>query len=417
MAALSAGTARPHGGRSVVIAASAVGVMILSYSVNAMDRTLFPLLLTDVRNEYGFGLPDAGLLSTIFTLGMAVAGLPTGFLMSRYSRKTVMQIGTLIFSIGTIVTVLSAGFADMLVYRAVTGVGEAMQLTALLAAFSSYFSRYRAAGVGGLNYAYAAGAMAGPALGSYLLAAYGGWRAPMILFGVIGLVMMVVVAAAVQPSISEANTAAREAKPTAGGAPALVNFNTAVLTLLSILFGLALYGYLGMYPTFLREELHFAPADAGSVMTVYGLGVLVSAGSGWLGDRFPAPHVMSASFVFSAIVCALLFNGPRSFLFQAAFSFALGVAFSGTIFVNLAGYHVKSVTGDLAGRASGLFITCLYGSATVAGYAMGFLARQAGWTVAGNVQLVLLCVAGAAVSLLLRPKRMAQPAPSPAEHL
>jgi MFS transporter, DHA1 family, inner membrane transport protein len=411
MAATSAGTARPHSGPGVVVAASAVGVLILSYCINAMDRTLFPLLLTDVRKEYGFGLPDAGLLSTIFTLGMALAGLPTGYLMSRYTRKTVMQIGMLIFSAGTIVTVLSVGFADMLVYRAVTGLGEAMQLTALLAAFASYFSRYRATGVGALNYAYAAGAMAGPALGTYLLASWGVWRAPMIVFGLIGLVMMAVVAVAVRPWLSDADAARSEAKPTAGGAPALVNFNTAVLTLLSILFGLALYGYLGMYPIFLREELHFAPADAGHVMTIYGLGVLVSAGSGWLGDRFLAPHVMSASFLFSAIICALLFNGPASLLFQAGLSFALGVAFSGTIFVNLAGYHVKSVTRGLAGRASGLFITSLYGSATVAGYAMGFLARQAGWTVAGNVQLVLLCVAGAAVSLLLRPKLMAHPAP------
>jgi len=393
----------------VVIAPAAVGVLILSYSINAIDRTLFPLLLTDVRNEYGFGLPEGGLLSTIFTLGMAVAGLPTGYLMSRYSRKTVMQIGMLIFSAGTLVTVLAVGFADMLAYRAVTGIGEAMQLTALLAIFSSYFSRYRASAVGGLNYAYAAGAIAGPAIGTYLLQSFGTWRAPMIAFGLIGFVMMAVVAVVVRPWLSEANAAQHpEAKTTAGGASTLMNLNTALLTLLSILFGLALYGYLGMYPTFLREQLDFAPTDVGRVMSTYGLGVLVSLGSGWFGDRFQANRTMSLSFLFAAAVCALLFNGPTSFALQAAFSFALGVAFSGTIFVNLAGYHVKSVTGDLAGRASGLFITSLYGAATVAGYMIGWLARQSGWTVAGNIQLVLLCLAGATVSLMLRPKLMAQ---------
>src|ERR1700757_2546957 len=119
-----AGAASP-GIAYVLIAA---GVLILSYCVNAMDRTLFPLLLTDVRREYGLGLPEAGLLSTIFTLGMALAGIPTGYLMSQFSRKTVTQIGMLIYSAGTIVTVLSAGFADMIVYRAATGIGEAMQL-------------------------------------------------------------------------------------------------------------------------------------------------------------------------------------------------------------------------------------------------------------------------------------------------
>ncbi len=72
-----------------IVACFAIAVLICSYAINGMDRVLFPLLLTDVRREYGLGLPEAGLLSTIFTLGMALAGLPTGYLMSRFSRKTV----------------------------------------------------------------------------------------------------------------------------------------------------------------------------------------------------------------------------------------------------------------------------------------------------------------------------------------
>jgi MFS family permease len=91
-------------------------------------------------------------MSTVFTLGMALAGLPTGYLMSRYARKSVTQIGTFIFSAATVVTVLAVGFTDMLFYRALTGVGEAMQLTALLAILSSFFSRYRGAGVGAVNF-------------------------------------------------------------------------------------------------------------------------------------------------------------------------------------------------------------------------------------------------------------------------
>jgi MFS family permease len=391
------------------VAIAGIIVLVCSYCINAMDRTLFPLMLTDVRREYGFALPQAGLMSTIFTLGMALAGLPTGYLMSRYARKTVIQVGIFIFSAATIVTVLAVGFADMLFYRAITGVGEAMQLTALLAVFSSYFSRYRAAGVGILNYAYAGGAAIGPALGAALLVGYGTWRAPMIVFGAIGFVMMVLIAALVRPQLSETNSSKQpDAAFAAGGAPTLRNRNSCVLALLSIIFGLALYGYLGMYPTFLREQLHYAPADAGRVMSIYGLGVLVSVFSGWLGDRFSPRLVLGLSFLLAALVAALLFNGPTYFAAQATFSLALGVVFSGTIFVNLAACHVKSVTADLAGRASGLFVTSLYGSATVAGYVIGWIVGLAGWTVAGNVQLVLLCALGAIVSLALRPDQMAR---------
>ena len=390
------------------IAIAAIAILILSYCVNAMDRTLFPLLLTDVRKEYGFTLPQAGLMSTVFTIGMTLAGIPTGYLMSKYTRKTVIQVGILIYSVMTMVTVAAHGFADMLFYRAITGVGEAMQLTALLAVFSSYFSRYRAAGVGILNYAYAGGAFIGPKLGARLLEDYGSWRAPMIIYGIVGLVMMVMIAAVVRPTLSETNAARQPNEANlVGGASTLKNLNSFVLVLLSVIFGLALYGYLGMYPTFLREQLHYTPADAASVMSIYGLGVLVSVVSGWLGDRFSPRLVLGTSFLLASAIAAILFNGPADFTTQAGFSLALGAAFSGTIFVNLAAYHVKSVSADLSGRASGLFVTSVYGSATIAGYLIGWIVGLAGWTVAGNIQLVLLCLAGALISLALKPDRMA----------
>src|SRR5258706_1178494 len=312
-AAASAGVVETPRTSGIAIAVAAIVVLNCSYCVNAMDRTLFPLMLTDVRREYGFTLPQAGLMSTFFTLGMTLAGIPTGYLMSRYQRKTVIQVGIFIYSAVTIITVVAVGFADMLLYRAITGIGEAMQLTALLAVFSSYFSRYRAAGVGILNYAYSGGAAIGPALGAKLLVDYGTWRGPMIVFGLIGFVMMVLIAAVVRPWLSESNTAKQpEAARSVGGSTTLKNLNTCILVILSVIFGLALYGYLGMYPTFLREQLHYAPADAGRVMSIYGLGVLVSAGSGWLGDRFSPRTVLATSFLFASAVAALLFNGPTN---------------------------------------------------------------------------------------------------------
>ena len=386
------------------IAVAAIAILILSYCVNAMDRTLFPLILTDVRKQYGFTLPQAGLMSTVFTIGMTVAGIPTGYLLARYTRKTVIQVGILIYSAMTIITVFATGFPDMLFYRAITGVGEAMQLTALLAVFSSYFSRYRAAGVGILNYAYAGGAFIGPWLGGKLLVDYATWRAPMIIYGLAGFLMMVLIAAVVRPAVSETNTARQpDKRVSVGGAAMLKNRNTVVLAILSVIFGLALYGYLGMYPTFLREQLHYAPADAGRVMSIYGLGVLVSVVSGWLGDRFSPRLILGMSFLLASAVAAVLFNGPTDFATQAGFSLVLGAVFSGTIFVNLAASHVKAVSADLSGRASGLFVTSVYGSATIAGYLIGFIVGLSGWTVAGNIQLVLLCLAGAVISLALKP--------------
>ena len=392
-----------------LVALLGITIVIGSYVINAMDRALFPLILPEVRREYGFALPEAGLMSTVFTIGMALAGLPTGYLMSRFPRKSVAQIGTFIFSAATIVTVLAAGFTDMLIYRAVTGIGEAMQLTALLAIVSSYFARYRAVGIGAVNFTYGVGAVLGPLLGAALLSAYGSWRAPMIVFGIVGFAMMVLVALFVRRSVSEVKVAPDAAgAATTGGAPTVLNRNTILLVLLSCIAGLAIFGFLGMYPTYLREQLGFTPADTGTVMSIYGLGVLASVAGGFLGDRFSMRPVLVMSFLSAAVIAWLLFNGPTNFTAQAALAFAFGVVFSGAIYVNLAAYHVKAVSGELSGRASGIFVTSLYAAASVAGYILGWLVTEFGWTIAGSLQLSATCLIGIVLALALNPDLMAR---------
>jgi predicted MFS family arabinose efflux permease len=379
------------------------GVLIGSYVVNAMDRQLFPLVAPDVRREYGFSLAGVGLLSTVFTLGMAVAGVPTGFLLARFSRRAVLQAGIALFSAGTALTVISRGFPDMLVYRTLTGVGEAMQLTVLLAIAANYFAGYRAAALGAVNFAFAIGAILGPLLGGALLGAYGSWQVPMVVFGALGFGAMAVIAVGIDPSCTEQDGPATM-HADGGGAATLVNRNTILLTVMSLLGGLVMYGYLGLYPTYLREGLGYSPTAAGSVMGLFGLGALMSIAGGWIGDRGSPRLVLIVAFLMSAMLGYLLFNGSASYSWQAALSFAWGVVVSGIIYVNLAGSHVKAVRRHLAGRASGVFVTSLYVSAAFAGYVMGWIANRAGWGAAGTIQISLCSLAAAALALALRPE-------------
>ena len=385
------------------------GVLLASYVVNAMDRQLFPLLAADVRREYGFSLPRIGILATIFTLGMAIAGLPTGYLLARFSRKTVLQMGIAIFSAGTVLTVASHGFLDMVTYRAATGIGEAMELTALLAIAANYFTGYRAMAVGSVNFCFALGAIIGPVLGGIVLSAYRSWRLPMILFGLLGALAMVLIALIVKPSFTETSSETHEHPQRLGdrgGAPSLLNRNTVLLTSMSLIGGLVIYGYLGMYPTFLREGLHYLPAKAGAVVGAFGLGALGSVAGGWLGDRFSPRSVLGASFLCAAALGYLLFH-TSAFALQSALSFVWGLIVSGTIYVNLAGYHVKAVRKGLANRASGIFVTSLYGSAAFGGYLMGWIAGHGSWVMAGEVQLTALSIIGGMLALALRPEQMA----------
>src|SRR5260370_37738534 len=101
-------------------------ILLLSYVLMAADRYLFPVLAADVRREFGFSLANTGLLSTIFTLGLGMGGLPTGYLLSRFSRKTVLLIGIAIFSSATALTTVSVVFSCMLFSLAGHGIGMAM---------------------------------------------------------------------------------------------------------------------------------------------------------------------------------------------------------------------------------------------------------------------------------------------------
>jgi predicted MFS family arabinose efflux permease len=215
---------------------------------------------------------------------------------------------------------------------------------------------------------------------------------------------MAVIAVSVDPSMTGRDAAV--AAHADGGAVTLGNRNTILLTVMSLLGGLVIYGYLGMYPTFLREGLGYSPTAAGSIMGVYGLGALTSIGGGWIGDRGSPRLVLSATFLVAAVLGYLLFNGAGAYYWQATLSFAWGVVVSGMIYVNLAGYHVKAVRSDLAGRASGVFVTSLYLSAAVAGYLMGWIANRAGWADAGTIQISLTSLCAAGLALALRPERM-----------
>jgi predicted MFS family arabinose efflux permease len=368
-----------------------------------MDRQLFPMLVPEVRRHYGFSLADVGLLSTVFTFGMAVAGMPTAYLLARFSRKTVLQLGIVVFSACTALTVIASGFSDMLIYRAATGIGEAMQLTILLAIAANYFINHRAAAVGSVNFSYGIGAIISPILGGSLLSVYQSWQVPLVIFAVLGFIAIAAISLTVRPWFTESESAAKD-HADLGGASSLLNRNTILLALMSVIGGLVIYGYLGMYPTFLREALKYSPATAGTVMSMYGLGALVSIGGGWLGDRFSPRIVLTGAFLATAALGYLLFHTSGALLEQVVLSFIWGVIVSGTIYVNLAGYLVKSLRSNLAGRGSGIFVTTLYGSASVAGYVMGWIASRAGWPIAGAVQFTLLSVIAAGLALALRDK-------------
>lgn len=384
-------------------------VLAASYVVNAMDRQVFSVLLPGIRSEYGFSLGQGGLLATIFTLGIGLAGLPTGYLVDRLSRKSVMLLGILIYSVFTIMTALATGFGDMFAYRAVSGVGEAMQNGALFSAVGAYFFANRAMALGTLNFAYGLGGFLGPLLGSKLAGGGPGWRVPFYTYGFIGIAFIGIVAVVIRKSFTERKDHTGTMVLRADNVPTrLYNRNVLLLGLSAVVVGVSMYGYIGLYPTFLVNELHFTSGTASLAASMFGLGALLGIPAGWLGDRLNQRVVMLVAILAGSVIGYLLFNGPTGTGPQYLLSFGEGAVASGFLFVNIYAAMQRSVRPEAVGRVSGLYVAAFYIPAAFAGYLFSAFVESTGWGGAGIWQLTVLPLVGAVALLFLDPRRMSR---------
>jgi MFS family permease len=384
-----------------------------SYVVNAMDRQVFPILLPGIRSQLHFSLSQGGLLATIFTLGIGVAGLPTGYLIDRMSRKSVIVAGIGIYSVFTILTAVATGFGDMFAYRALSGVGEALQNGALFSAVGAYFYARRAMALGTLNFAYGLGGFLGPLLGARIAGGNAGWRAPFWTFGLIGIGFAVLLAVVIRKSFTERQDDGGATGPVlrTGNVPAiLLNRNVLLLGLTAVVVGISMYGYIGLYPTFLETKLHLATGQASLAASMFGLGALLGIPAGWLGDRFNPRAVMLAAILCGSVIGYLIFNGPVTAGPQYVLSFAEGAIASGFLFVNIYSAMQRSVRPHAIGRVSGLYVAAFYIPAAFAGYMFSALVEHTSWGGAGLWQLTVLPLIGAAALLFIDTRRMSSAA-------
>jgi MFS family permease len=168
-----------------------------------------------------------------------------------------------------------------------------------------------------------------------------------------------------------------------------------------------MYGFLGLYPLFLREVLHYTPVSAGKVIGFFGVGALFSIPCGWIGDRYSPRLVLSGSLLSISVLGYLFFQTSPSMLTREILTCIYGITGSAILYVNLAGYHVKALRRSLSNRGSGMFVTSLYGGAAFGGFLLGWLVNHVGgWLVASEIQMSLFCFIGAILALALRPSEM-----------
>jgi MFS family permease len=168
---------------------------------NAMDRQVFPALLGSIRADYGLTLPQGGFVSTVFTVNVAIFAALSGWFMARFGRRHVLLGGLVGYSL---FTPFATGFVSLTLLRALTGVGEALQVDAVFACMGAYFGARRGAAMGAMQTFFGLGAFLAPVLGTRLESWANSWSASFYVYGIAGIAMAFIAAVAIPQEFTDA---------------------------------------------------------------------------------------------------------------------------------------------------------------------------------------------------------------------
>jgi MFS family permease len=378
----------------------------ISYMFNSMDRQVFPALLSAISPDYGLTLPQAGLVSTIFTVTVAIFGGLSGWFMMRFGRKAVLVGGLVAYSIFTLITPLAGGFLSLAAFRTLTGAGEALQIGAIYACLGGYFGGRRGTFMGIIQAFFGLGALLGPVFGTRLFAWSGSWQLSFYVFGLVGISVAAAIALAVPKTFSDAHEEAPSEKLTVDIASGwTLTPNVMIGTVAFFLMGMTFFAYTSLYATFLHNQLGYSVADAGTALGMYGLGAIGGAFGGWLGDRLGRIGAACA-FAVLALAGFLMFSVAVSPSAHAMLSIVFGLSISGFLFARLMSMLQLSVHPGRIGHVVSMGLGAFYAPGPIAGYMFGKLVTVLGWASASIVMIVVPVVIAALLICLFDEKKM-----------
>jgi MFS family permease len=124
----------------------ALGVLVIVYVLNFIDRQILSILANDIKADLGVGDDYLGFLyGTAFAVFYALFGIPLGKLADSWQRVRLMSIGLALWSAMTAVSGFARDAATLTVARIGVGVGEATASPSAYSLISDWFpARLRA---------------------------------------------------------------------------------------------------------------------------------------------------------------------------------------------------------------------------------------------------------------------------------
>ena len=120
----------------------ALGVLVLVYMLNFIDRNILSILANDIKADLGLTDADLGFLyGTAFGVFYALFGIPLGRLADSWHRVRLMTIGLALWSVMTAASGFAKNGAMLTVARIGVGVGEASASPSAYSLLSDWFPK------------------------------------------------------------------------------------------------------------------------------------------------------------------------------------------------------------------------------------------------------------------------------------
>lgn len=367
--------------------------LIGANAVIALGYGVVAPVLPQLARHFGVSISAATFVITAFAAMRLCAAPPTGILMQRLGERRVYVSGVLIVALSTAACAFADTYWQLLVFRALGGVGSTMFFVSalgLMIRMSPHDARGQVAGL--FSGAFLVGSVAGPLVGS--LTAGLGLRAPFVIYGALLLIAAAVVLISLGHSPLAAPAEADELAVTLRVALRHRAYRAALLS--NFATGWSLFGLrFALVPLFVAEMLDHHAGVAGLALTAFAIGnVSVVMFSGRMSDRIGRRPLLIAGLALSGVATAVLglaqslpvflvealiagaasgiYNSPQ----QAAVADIIGKARGGTA---IAAFQMMSDFGSIVGS-----------------FGVGVLAQQLsfGWAFAVSGAMLLVAAVG-----------------------
>lgn len=279
-----------------------IALFALALSAFAIGTTEFVIvgLVPTIAMDLGVTLPSAGLLVSLYALGVAIGAPVLTALTGRWNRKRVLLALMGLFILGNLLAWMAPNYGSLIAARILTGLAHGVFFSIGSTIATSLVSREKeASAIATMFTGLTVALVTGVPLGTYIGQAFG-WRATFLTVALLGAIAMIGSALLVPGNL-------KQRTPTSLGQQLQVITHPRLL----LVYAMTAIGYGGTFTAFtflapiLQDVTGFLPASVGPLLLIYGVSVAI--GNIWGGKLADRVGPTSALFIVFGGLAAILF--------------------------------------------------------------------------------------------------------------